>query len=126
MPVSINHTEALIAIHPHGILDIANYPGYVHRNRMKVGGHVWTAPAVQEFSCRDDIGRVHPCVRPVRAAPHGCWPWWSPQVGSLITSSRSKRCDPLGFAAPRSDRFVITTQLLLRHPATGYYRAARM
>ncbi len=36
--------------------------------------HVWTTSAAQELFGIDDLGRVHPCVRPVRAAPHGCWP----------------------------------------------------
>jgi len=47
-------------------------------------------------------GRVHPCVRPVRAAPHGCWPWWTPRIASLITSLRSRRSAPLGLCDPRS------------------------
>lgn len=28
----------------------------------------------KSFRAAMSIGRVHPCVRPVRAAPHGCWP----------------------------------------------------
>jgi len=32
--------------------------------------------------------RVHPWVRPVRAGRHACWPWWSPQIGSLTRSTR--------------------------------------
>ncbi len=28
----------------------------------------------KSFCLAMSTGRVHPCVRPVRAAPHGCWP----------------------------------------------------
>ena len=28
----------------------------------------------KSFRAAMSTGRVHPCVRPVRAAPHGCWP----------------------------------------------------
>lgn len=36
--------------------------------------HVWTTSAAQELFGSEDLGRVHPCVRPVHAAPHGCGP----------------------------------------------------
>ena len=36
--------------------------------------HVWTPLRCKRFLAAMRTGRVHPCVRPVRAARYGCWP----------------------------------------------------
>ena len=34
--------------------------------------HVWMTSATQELFGTEDLGRVHPCIRPDRAVSDGC------------------------------------------------------
>lgn len=37
-------------------------------------GYMYGRPLRRKSFCLAmSTGRVHPCIRPVRAAPHGCW-----------------------------------------------------